>query len=91
MIKWIRAWRAGRRAEKIRRGCRANGHLLEVCGDLKEGNAMGVPLSGPKFGLYSCVNKCGYGEVNELGMKPYPRSWAEAERLVAIAKRGGAK
>ena len=85
MIKGLKAWNEARKLEKRLIYCRLNGHTLERCGEMNEARMIGgapVKQGPPVFWLFSCINKCGYGEVNDVGTRsPYARSYIEGERL----------
>ena len=55
------------------RVCRENGHFLVHSGQL--GDDSGAAR------LWIMLCKCGYGEMVDVGTKPYVRGFEEAERL----------
>ena len=84
MIKWFKRWRAARAREALIRICREDGHFLAHSGELTPHKMVGgvpVPTGPAEFWLYSCQNKCGYGEVNDPRKAPYRRDFEEGERL----------
>lgn len=79
---FIKQYRARRKREKQLRTCREDGHFLTHSGELTPSKLVGgipIPVGRAEFWIYSCP--CGYSEVNDPKMRPYRRSFEEAERL----------
>lgn len=88
MIGIIRRYLQEKKVEKQRQKCRMEGHLLIRSGELTPGKMVGgaaVPSGPAEYGLYACA--CGYGECNELDLKPYRRSYREGVQLMEESKK----
>lgn len=82
MIGMFSRWRARRRHERQLALCKQFGHSMTRSGELtpaKEVGGVSVPTGPAEFWIFSC--KCGYSEVNDVGLGSYVRSYADGEKL----------
>lgn len=80
-MRWLDRLLSKRRHDKQIRACKKEGHFLVYKGGVVTPHTIvdGAPVpSGPAaYWIYQCL--CGYNEANDMNLKPYRRSWAEAE------------
>lgn len=81
MIAFFKRWWQARQKAQRTKTCHRFGHMMVRCGEMTPSNKAGVPTGAPEFWMFSCQNRCGHGEINDVGVPSYVRSWDEAEAL----------